>query len=147
MNNENRNMIADDQLKEHIRLSIGRILKTYLQLPKKYNQLKIETSNEGLKKYFHLLNHVFFDGTGKINWDNIRPLMPPDLEKSIQRKYGMLSENEIRLCCLSLFNVNACDITEILPFTQNSIYSLITRIKKKTGMKNIREDLKPFLIF
>ena len=146
MENQNGNMVAGDQQKERIRLSYCHVLKTYLQLHEKYTSLKVNIIDDELKKYFHLLDYLFLDSTGKIKWDSIRLLMPPNIEDNIKKEYDLLSENEIRLCCLILCNVTARDITAILPFTQKSIYAVTNRIKKKTGMKDIREDLKSFVI-
>jgi len=146
MNNENGNMVAADQQKERIRQSYCHILKTYLQLHEKYTSLKATIIDDELKKYFHLLDYLFLDSIGKIKWDSIRLLMPLNLEENIKKEYEMLSENEIRLCCLILFNATASDIAAILPFTRKSIYVVTNRIKKKTGMKDIREDLKSFVI-
>jgi len=145
MEDEYKNTIPE-QLTEQINLSYVRIIKTYLQLHNKYKQFKFRNNDEELKKFFHLFDQYFYDNTGKINRDNIRSLMPPNLEKNIKEKYSMLSDNEIHLCYLILFNVSVSEITDILPFTQNSIYVITNRIKRKTGMKNIKDSLKTLVV-
>ena len=133
------------QMTEHIRLSYARVLKAYLQIHNGYKHIKIGTMDEGLKKTFHWLDQYFYDGTRKLKWDNIRPLMPLNLENKVKAAYGTLCENEIRLCCLLLLDVDTRDISNILPYTKNSVYVVTNRIKKKTGMKNISRSLIPFL--
>ena len=89
-----------------------------------------------------MIDRFIFNEDGKINWESIRSLMPPKIEEKIKKEYEALTENEIRLCCLILFNVQSNDIADILPYTQKSIYSITCRIKQKTGKKNIMEILK-----
>ena len=72
--------------------------------------------------------------------------MPPNIEQNIKNEYNMLSLNEIRLCCLLLFNVTYSDIADILPFTQKSAHTIAHRIKQKTGMNDIKDNLKKLLI-
>jgi len=132
------------QFEEQIALLHERVLRMYLQMYYKYKNFKIK--NKGNEDQFHLFDSFFHDATGKINWEHLRTLMPQDLEKNIKNKYNMLSENEIRLSCLILFNVSVQEITDILPFTQNSIYVITNRIKRKTGMKDIKSSLKPFIV-
>ena len=134
MEKENRKMIEDDRQKERIRMSYGYALRTYLQMIKKYKRIKFRIIEDEVKKYFHLLDNHFLDKNGKINWDDIRLLMPPNIEINIKNEYSMLNENEVKLCCLLLFDVLMNDITNILPFTKKSIYVIKNRIKKKTGI-------------
>jgi len=133
-----------DQFVEQIYLLHEHVLKIFLQLYNKYKNFKIR--NKGNEAQFHLLDSYFYDASGKINWDHIRALMPQNLERNIKDEYNMLSENEIRLSCLILFNVSVQEITDILPFTQNSIYVITNRIKRKTEMKDIKSSLKHFII-
>ena len=135
-----------EQLVEQIRLSYAHVLKLYLQLHTKYMQIKIKKKDDEIIKYFLLVDQFLYDKTGKLDWKNIGLLMPPNLEYKIKQEYGILSTNEIRLCCLLLFNVPYDDIADILPFTQKSAHSIAHRIKRKTGMNNIKTDLKKLLL-
>jgi len=114
-----------DRLTEQIRLSYAHLLKMHIQYCIRNKYLKNEDN--------------------KINWDTIRPLMPPGIEKRIKKEYDTLNEREIRLCCLLLFNLPCKDIVEILPYTQKSIHSITHRIKQKTGIKKIKVGFKRFL--
>jgi len=146
MSNVSKKLNANDQLEEQIRLSYVHILQTYLQIHKTYKHFREEIMDERLKKNFHLIDHNLYNKTGKLNWDNIRQLMPPNLERLIGKKYSMLNENEIKLCCLHLFNVSGEDITSILSYTKKSVHTITYLIKKKTGIHNIRGDLKILLL-
>ena len=136
-----------DQLTEQIRLAYVYLLKVHIKYCYRYQFLKSRIRDEELKKDFQQIDQFFYIESGKINWNTIRPLMPPKIEGKIKKEYGELNENEIRLCCLLLFNVACKDIAEILPYTQRSIHSLTHRIKQKTGMKNIKEDLKNIIFY
>ena len=118
----------------------------YLQAYNKYKHLKVKMNDEKLGKYFHLIDHYFYDVTGKLSWDNISQFMPSNIEKSIKNKYDMLSVNETRLCCLLLFNVSYKDIAEILPYTQQSAHTVAHKIKQKTGMNKIMENCMELLL-
>ena len=135
------------QLAEQLRLSYAHLIKMYIQLCKKYESFKKKNNNDETKKWIPPVDMYFYDATGKISWNNIHPLMPYDIEKSIKKEYGLLSENEIRLCCLLLFDVPANEITNILPYTQKSIHSITHRIKQKTNMKDIKTNLKKMLLY
>jgi len=134
------------QVTEQIRLSYAHLLKMYIQLCQKYKLFRKRNNEEEMKKYFHLVDQYFYDETGKINWNNIHPLIPPNIEKNIKNEYSELNEKEIRLCCLLLFDVPVADISEILLYTQRSIYSITHRIKLKTGMTDIRKNLNKLLL-
>jgi len=136
-----------DQLTNQIRLSYAHLLKMHIQYCNRYKHFKNRVKDEGLKKDFQQIDQFFFSENGNINWETIFPLMPPEIERKIKKEYNALNENEIRLCCLLLFNIPCKDITGILPYTQKSIHSITHRIKQKTGMKNIKEGLKKFLFF
>ena len=131
---------------EHIRSSYVQILNIFLQLLKKYKHFKLKITDDALKRYTHLIDNHIYDESGKIKWSQISVLMPPNLEKRIKMEYDMLSDNEVKLCCLALFEVDPDIICDILPFSQSSVYVIKSKIKQKTGMKKIREHLK-YLLF
>lgn len=135
-----------EQVTEQIRLSYAHLLEMYIQLCNKYNNIRSKIRDEEVKRYLHLTDRYFYNKTGKFDWDNIYPLLPPNIEKSIKKEHGILAENEIRLCCLLLFDVKSDDIANILPYTQNSVYSITHRIKEKTGIKDIKTCLKKLLL-
>jgi len=93
-----------------------------------------------------LADNYFCDKTGKLKWETVYQLMPPDIERIIAKEYPMLNENEIRLCCLLLFDVSCFDISEILLYTQQSVYSVTHKIKKKAGMEDIIPSLRKMLL-
>ena len=131
---------------EQIRLVHASMLGKWMQFRNIYKSLKIRLEDVSVKRYFQWIDPFFYDKTGKIRWDVIRELMPRNIEKSIKREYDTLSENETRLCCLLLFDVPVYDIADILPYTQKSIYTVTNRIRKKTGMIDIRASLKKFVV-
>jgi DNA-directed RNA polymerase specialized sigma subunit len=96
-------------------------------------------------KYLHLIDRYFFEETDKIKWDNLLMIMPPKFDKRVWEKYDMLNENERKLCILLFFDVSCKDIADILPYTQNSVHAVTYRIKQKTGMGNIKTNLKELL--
>jgi len=65
--------------------------------------------------------------------------MPPGIEKAIKSEYQALHENEIRLCCLLIFDVPTKSILNILTYNQKSIYATTFTIKQKAGVKKIAE--------
>jgi len=134
-----------DQLTEQIRLSYAHVLKLYLQIHTKYKQIR-RKENE-LSKYFPLIDQFLYDKAGKLDWNNVRLLIPPNLEYHIKMKYHVLNMDEIKLCCLLLFNVPYDNIADILPFTQKSAHTIAYRIKRKTGMNNIKITLKSLLLY
>jgi len=135
------------QLTEQLRLSYAHLIKMHIQLYKRYEGFKRRFNNDEVKKWIPSVDLYLYDATGKISWNNIHPLMPYGIEKSIKKEYGVLSDNEIRLCCLLLFDVPANEITDILPYTQRSIHSITHRIKQKTDMKDIKTNLKKMLLY
>jgi helix-turn-helix protein len=135
-----------DNLIEKNRLSHSYLIKMHIQLCNKYKHIKTRINDGEIKKYFNLVDQHFYNENGKIKWDIIYPLMPSGFEKSIKNEYSELTENEIRLCCLLLFNVQSNDIANILPYTQKSVHSITHRIKQKTGMKDIKVNLKNLLL-
>ena len=135
------------QMTEQIRLSYAHLLKMYMQLCQRYKLLKKGHSGvEEMKKIFHQVDRYFYDETGKINWNIIHPLMPPNIEKNIKKEYGALNEKEIKLCCLLLFDVSVNNIADILLYTHRSVHSITYRIKQKTGMIDIKANLKNLLL-
>ena len=135
-----------DQVKEQIRLSYAHLINVHIRHCYRYNQFKNKVKSEKLKKGFQQINRYFFDESGKINWETILPLMPPEIEEKIKKEYNMLNENEIRLCCLHLFSVPGSDIADILPYAHTSIHSTTYRIKRKVGTKNLIEKFKDMLL-
>jgi len=117
----------------------------HIRYCQKYKLIKARIENENNKKDFRLIDQFFFDESGKIKWDTICPLLPAEIESTIQNEYNNLSINEIRLCCLLLFSVPSTDILDILPYARRSIYSTTYKIKKNSGMKNIKKSLRKLL--
>ena len=124
-----------EQVAEQIRLSYAHVLKRYMQLLKRFKQMKENITDDDLKRNIHLVDNLFFDETGKVSWDAISDLMPPNLEKNIKNKYAMLNENEIKLCCLALFEVDPKNMNIILPISPNSVY-VLKSASKKFGYKS-----------
>lgn len=146
MSTEIRNMTPNANLYEQIRLLYVQVLSMFLGMHHNYKKIKAKVIDTALIKYIHLIDKGFYDDNGKFSWQNIRLLMPPNLEENIRMKYVMLNENEIRLCCLVLFDVDVNDISDILPYKRNTLYVMKTRIKHKTGMTNLKEDLRHFVM-
>jgi len=135
-----------DLATEQIRLSHSYLLKNYIQLCNRYKHLKNRFKEKETEKLFSVIDLYFYDETGKINWDNICPLMPLNIEKRIKEKYNILTKNEIRLCCLLFFNISYNDIADILPYTQNSAHTIFHKIKQKTGINDITITFKKHLL-
>ena len=128
-----------DPLIEQIRASYFHMLKMYLLLYKKYDQINTDIKEEKFKKRFYSPDFSYYDENGKINWDVISQFMPSYIEKYIHENYNMLNINEIRLCCLLFFNVSGKTIANILPYKQKSIRSILFKVKRKTGLNDIKE--------
>jgi hypothetical protein len=92
-------------------------------------------------KTIQLINTFFYGEPGELNWVSIRKLIPANLEGRIKEKYNMLNTNEIRLCCLMLFDVDKKDITHILPLKKNSLSPMVYQIKKKSGINDLKKAL------
>ena len=135
-----------EQFVEQIRLAHERALKTHLHLHNRYKLFKVRFKDNEMVKCFNLFDQLLYDCTGKLDWENIRLLIPAGIEDSIKKEYDMLTVNEIRLCCLLLFNVPYDEIAEILPFTQKSAHTVAHRIKRRAGINNIKTCLKKFLM-
>jgi len=141
-----KKIVDIEQIAEQIRLTYAHVLKTNLELFESYKKFKEKMKNEDHKRYFQLADKYFCDKSGKLKWEHISNLIPPNLEQNIKEKYPTLRENEIRLCCLLLFDVSCFDISEILPYTQQSVYSVTHKIKKKAGMEDIIPSLRKMLL-
>ena len=133
------------QLEEQFMLICSCMLKAHLEICKKYEFFK-NGLNPGIHgKTIQLINKFFYGETGKINWETVDKLMPTLLEEKIKKKYDTLNTNEIRLCCLVLFDINKNDIVRILKIGKNSIATMTYRIRKKTGMEDIKMGLAHLL--
>ena len=143
MNDANVNII---ELREELRSSYARILDLYMQSCKLYESLKKQSNEEEIKKYYQQFEIYFFDESGKLNWHFIKKLMPSNFEQRIKKEYKMLSEKEVRLCCLLFFDVSVKNIAKALPYTYRSIHSVTYNIKQKTGMRDFRSELSSFLL-
>lgn len=142
MKTSNLSSIPEKSLKimtGHTKMIYARMIDEYIWLIKRFNQLKLNVKDERLKEYLDFYGFNFVDEKGKIKWELIRNFLPTELEKRIKDKYGKLSEKEIRLCCLLLFDVPLKNISIILPYKEKSIYTLLCRIKEKTGINDITE--------
>ena len=142
---KNTNTISVMHLNQ-IRTSHARALQMFLKFCNKYRKLKCEIENEEVKNHLRLLDRFFFDEKGKIEWNIIRSLMPQDIEKRIKKEHGILSDKEVKLCCLILFRIPCVDIADILPYSYKTVHVITHKIKQKTGMKNIKENLNKFLL-
>ena len=130
---------SNELLMEKIRSSFAYMLKEYLWVYKKFDQLRSNVRDEKMKNYFSLDGDLLYDENGKINWEIIRRFMPQDVEQRLKEQYSMLNENEVRLCCLLFFKVSKKSISTILPYSQNSIKSITCRIRQKAGIETITE--------
>ena len=135
-----------DQSAERIRLAYSHALNTFLQVFTKYKQLKKRFNNETLEKCSLSADRTFFDKNGAIRWEIVHPMMPKELEENIKKEFALLSEKEIKLCCLLLFDVPVCVISNILPYTNQSVHTKTYEIKKKTGVKNLKNYLTRLLL-
>ena len=135
-----------NQLLEQIRLSYSHMLKKYLQLYEKFDKLNAEIRDEKLKGRYTQTGQSLFDETGKINWDVIRQFLPSNMEKSIKEEYGLLNENEIRLCCLLFFKVSDRNIAKILIYKLKSIRAIKYIVKHKTGVHDIEEIFRKIIV-
>ena len=135
-----------ERLNEQVRLAYAHLLNLHIQYCKIYSEFIFMLNDEELEKDFHIIDQFFCNKSGKINWETIRILMPPDIEEKIQNKYKILNINEIKLCCLILFNVRTTDITDILSYQKGSIHTITNRIRQKIGVKNIKGSLKRLIL-
>ena len=90
--------------------------------------------------------NIFKNKEEKISWELIRLYLPYNIEKYIKQEYEMLTDNEIRLCCLLIFDVSIKNIHNILKYSKKSIYSVTYGIKKKAGIKEINEIFRKIIL-
>lgn len=140
------NETSINQYMEQTRSSYSHMLKIFLQLYEEYDKIKTKAREEKLKGFFYPVDYPFYDEYGKINWKIIRLFMPPGMEKSIKEAYGLLNENEIRLCCLLFFKVPDKNIAKILIYKQKSIRVIKYIIKNKTGIRDIQEMFRKIIV-
>ncbi len=133
-----------DLLSEKIRQSCAMELKVHLKIYERYEHFKMNY-DEKTREFLMIIDRHFYGETGKINWDTVSPMMPKNFEKTVKNKYKKLNTNEVRLCCLLLFDLSYTDIANILPLAQGSAYTTANRIKGKLGITNIPEALKHLL--
>ena len=125
---------------EQFRKSYAVNLNNFLKIIKFSDLLKKNKGKDSQLKeqsYHDIL--PLYDEKGKISWEIIRMHMLSDIEKYIKSEYNTLHENEIRLCCLLIFDVPTKHILNILNYNQKSIYSTSFTIKQKAGVKEITE--------
>ena len=130
---------AIERLIEHVRRSYSRSLNWYFQVCKEYAQVKQSTFDSNRKKVFSETDKLFYDGEGKINWNNIRQMMPLKIEELLKEKYSMLNDNEIHLCCLLAFDISPKKIAAIMLYKKASIPSIKYLIKQKSGIKDFTD--------
>ena len=90
----------------------------------------------------HEYEAKYYDNYGKIKWELLKKYLPPFMEITIQKNYSTLTQNEMRLCCLHLMDVETHIITKILPYSKTSIHSKLYKIRKKTGLIDLYEIFK-----
>ena len=133
--------------KERSMLSYVNSLNMVVLFCKKFRQVAIHMNDTSAKRYLSIINNFYFDDKGRIKWAIIQQVLPPDVESFFNNEYPMLSEREIRLCCLMAFDLPANDITGILAYSnQGSVHTITNRIKSKIGVKNVRESFKNLLL-
>ena len=138
--------IDEPKSSEQIRLAHTQVLKTHLLLEKKYRNFITEKTEE-VKRQFFLVDIYFYDERGRLNWNSIRMLLPPNLEKNIQKECVLLNENEIKICCLLLFDVSENEIAEIMQLSEETVNLIKLDITNKTGMNDIKDNIKDMLVF
>ena len=136
-----------DEWMEKVRMSYYHMLKEYLQICKKYDELKTSVRNEKTGKYYNPDSISYYDENGKINWKIVRRFLPKDMEKRIQNEYSLLNDNEVCLICLLFIKVSNEKVVNYLRYKPTSIKSIIYRIRRKTGVKNIQEIFKIITVY
>jgi len=135
-----------NQLIEHFRQLYARNLNSYLESINK-KKLSNLTDNRGKdSKPLNKNDLEVYDEKGKINWQIIRHILPADIEQHIQRELGLTCENEIRLCCLLIFDVPPKTIDNILTYSQNTIYVMKSKIKKRAGVKDFKDIFQKIIL-
>ena len=133
------------QLVEQLRLTYSYMLKAHLEICKKYESFKRELKMEEHGNTIQLTDKFLYGEEGKINWETILPLLPINFEEKIKKRYAKLNTNEIRLCCLLLFDLDIFDVLCILPYNKNSLQSTKSKIRKKIGSNDIIKTLTPLI--
>ena len=124
---------------EHIRNLYSQSLNFYFKLFEQYARVK-KSSNDNIRPIlFRLTDRFFYDAEEKINWDNVRQLLPPNMEPYLRGKYRMLNDNEIRLCCLFAFGISPKTIALIMLYNEASIPSFKHLIKRKSGIQGFAD--------
>jgi hypothetical protein len=132
-----------EQLENKLRLSYTYRLKAHLEIRKDYDNFKRRNKQN---MNFQLVDKFFYGNSDKLCWETIIPLMPDKFEEKIKMNYDKLNENEIKLCCLLLFDVDKFDLPRLLPsYKKESISAIKRRIKEKTGKDDIIKTLMPLL--
>ena len=137
------NPISEQQISrfiEHQRKSYSAKLNYFLKAIKYSNSLKNKRSTLQIKdRFFHDIFPVY-DESGKIHWDTLQLFIPHHFEESVMQSYPMFCENEVRLCCLLIFDVPPKTILNILNYNNlKTIYSTSFTIRQKAGVKEVRE--------
>jgi len=133
------------QLVEQLRLTYSYMLKAHLDICKKYESFKRGLKMEVHRNTIQLTDKFLYGEEGIINWDTILPLLPINFEEKIKKRYAKLNTNEIRLCCLLLFDVDIFDVLCILPYNKNSLQATKSKIRKKIGSSDIIKALTPLI--
>ena len=131
---------------EHIRGIYSQSLNLYIKLFRTYVQIKKSSLESSQKRLFLKTDSLFYDEEEKINWDNVRQLMPPNFEEFIKKKYRMLHDKEIRLCCLFALNISPKTIAAIMLYQEDSIPSLKHLIKIKSGILSFTDLLREIML-
>ena len=127
---------------EYIRNTHSQCLNFYLKLFRTYVQIKKSSVEISQKRLFLKTDSLFYDEEEKVNWDNVRQLLPPDFEEFVKTKYRMLNDNEIRLCCLFALDISPKTIAAIMLYQEASIPSIKHLIKRKSGIRSFTDPLR-----
>jgi len=131
---------------EYIMNTHSQSLNFYFKLFRTYAQIKKSSLELSQKRLFLKTDSLFNDEEEKINWDNVRQLLPPNFEEFIRKKYRMLNDNEIRLCCLFALQISPKTIAEIMLYQEASIPSIKHLIKKKSGILSFTDLLREIVL-
>ena len=137
-----------DNWMEQARELLCNTLKSYLDLYRRYDRLKVDIRirEEKPGKRFYSDDLSFYQEDGKINWEVIRKCIHYDMEQYLKREYPMLNENEVRLCCLLFFKIPVKTIAKILPYKEQSIRSVAFKIKQKAELGHINEMFRKIIV-
>jgi len=140
------NELFMNNLIEKFRAYNAHNLNKFLKKIKYYNPLNYKVKDYRLKETFNQDFLQVYDENGKISWDAIRLFIPPGIEKAIKSECKEFNDNEIRLCCLLIFDVPTKSILNILTYNKKSIYSTTYTIKKKAKVKKIPEIFRNIIL-